>query len=242
MDHSLFARSRTVRERVSVLYGRAPVILVAPHGFDDSYTDIMTEEATITCGGNAIINRGWERSSSVDVLNDKANCNSYEHCQHNVVKDEFFDPLERIQNQLLAKHQTIFVFHIHGCGNNVRAQVSHPLHFVIGAGAGKPNRLTCTSSALSLFAWIWKQTGWEPGKAEIGSKFAGWGKDNLLQMWANCAPMIQAMQLEFVTATRSSKSSAETHGAVLGNMINTFMVSYGKVAPPPNYQPISVNV
>jgi hypothetical protein len=230
-------------ERVSVVHGKNPVILIAPHGFDDTNTDIMTEYAALECGGNAVINRGWERDATVDVLNDKANCNNIKHAKHNVVKDEFYDPIIGMVNRLTTKNPKIYVFHVHGCGNDIRKKTGENLSVVMGCGDGKPQRITCKKSTRELFTWlIEKDMLWLPAIANAGSRFAGWDMNNLLQMWRPFYPRVSALQLEFVTAVRNSKADAEVSGRYLGDQINNLLASDGILAPPPTYSYFKVNI
>lgn len=235
-------------ERVSVIHGKNPVLLVAPHGFDDSYTDVMTEAAAKTCKGNAVINRAWERHPTVDVLKDKANCNNWKHVNHDVVKDEFLDPITAMETRFLRQQgvNKLYVFHIHGCGNDIRKKTGENLSVVIGYGEAEPGkrRLTCDKKTRDLFTWLMEQDKmWLPAQAGPGSKFAGWDTNNLLQMWKSSVPMVAALQLEFVTATRRTQADAETSGNYLGALINTLLAADGtSLAPPATYAYLRINV
>lgn len=231
-------------ERVSVIHGKSPVLLVAPHGYDDTNTDILTEFAAKTCGGSAVINRGWERDDKVDVLNDKANCNKIQHAKHDVVKDEFYDPMIKMQKRIAGKHPKTYIFHIHGCGNDIRKKTGENLSVIIGWGAGDKPRPTCERKIRDLFTWlIEKDRLWLPAQAGPGSKFAAWDRNNLLQEW----PMTiyyktAAMQLEFVTSVRATKADAETSGNYLGDLINNLIKSDGVLEPPKTYTYFRVNL
>ena len=76
-------------ERVSVIEGKSPIIIVAPHGYkgDDENTDLIAEEIANALHCYAVINRGWERSDSVDFMKDKADCNNVYHCKEDVVRE-----------------------------------------------------------------------------------------------------------------------------------------------------------
>lgn len=215
-------------ERVSLVHGKNPVILIAPHGNTDTYTDILTKAAAIECKGNAIVNHAWERSAKVDILKSEANCNNINHATHDVVKDEFLDPIFQKEFQLIKKHGEIFVFHVHGCGNNI-AQLSgiKDLSFVLGYGKGPDgkSRPVCDSYHRDLFSLHAMRCLWVPAHAEAGSRFAGWDSDNLLQVWRPYRQFkqVHAMQLEFLTKTRISKKVAEATGIKLGLVINGFL-------------------
>ena len=63
-------------DRVTVIDGLEPIVVVAPHGFDDPNTDMLAEALATALNAYAVINHGWERDKKVDDANDKANCNS----------------------------------------------------------------------------------------------------------------------------------------------------------------------
>ncbi len=94
-----------MRERVTVIYGKKPFLLVAPHGADgdDINTAIIAEETALALGCNAVINRGFERSDNVDVDDDQANCNRVDHIIQPVVYDEFLKPIIKIKDKLNSK-------------------------------------------------------------------------------------------------------------------------------------------
>ena len=73
-----------MRERVNVIYGKQPILIVAPHGPDDSRTDILASAAAKTCHAFAVINQGFERGEIVDTDNDIADCNRVDHCNSEV--------------------------------------------------------------------------------------------------------------------------------------------------------------
>lgn len=103
-------------ERVSVIRGKAPVIVVAPHGFeqDDQNTALIAESIANEINCYAVINRGWERCLDIDVLNDKADCNNVYHCKEDVVREEFLEPIVRFKSRILYSHDEAFLIFIHG--------------------------------------------------------------------------------------------------------------------------------
>lgn len=233
-------------ERVSIVHGKNPVILVAPHGYDDSFTATMAEAAAKECKGNAVLNWGWERAPKVDVLDDKANCNSLKHAQHDVVKDEFYDPIIKKANALQQKHPKVYVFHVHGCGNDIRKKTGENLSVVIGWGDGKPARPTATARMRDLFTFVVENDKlWTPAQAGKGSMFAGWNKDNLLQMWRQWKQSgnVDALQLEFITSLRKNKSEAQTSGTYLGSLISKFIfLEESKFKTPKSFQFFRINI
>ena len=134
-----------VAERVSVREGVLPLVIVAPHGPDDPFTDTIAETMAEEIDAYAVLNHGWERADAVDPQNDKANCNSIKHCHEDVVKDEFLDLLRfvyRSRKTIFAAKlcpflQAPLMITIHGVGNDIRNQVKVPVDMVLGTGDGQ---------------------------------------------------------------------------------------------------------
>jgi len=228
-------------ERVSVIErGTKPVIFVAPHGYkhDDTNTDIVAESAARAIGAYAVINRGWQRSATVDILRDKANCNNVNHCNEDVVKEEFllpilkftnriyktyfdltFDPNLRLKNQILKKYkgydkERVYIFYIHGIG---RYEYHPDLAFVVGNGEGKPNSYTCPTWMKEAFAYCLEEFG-ETYCAKAGSKYAGWARNNLNQLFRKHIPdsKTKSVQLEIAYRLRAKPYMAEKTGEEIG--------------------------
>jgi hypothetical protein len=90
-------------ERVALVEGDSPVLILAPHGPDDKNTDLIAERVAVESGSFAVINRGWNRFSSVDFMKDLANCNDVRHLHSDVVKEEFLEPILRFKNRIRKK-------------------------------------------------------------------------------------------------------------------------------------------
>ena len=145
-------------ERVSVKEGTLPIILLAPHGCNDANTDIIVDTAADKLDCYAVINNGWERSSTVDASQDKANCNNISHCHEDVVKDEFLDPILRYSNRCSRTvnvgrgslfMRKVIMLSIHGCGDDARVQAGdRNLDFIFGFGLGKKIDLAVVDHAL----------------------------------------------------------------------------------------------
>lgn len=213
-------------ERVSTIRGKSPVLLIAPHGFDDKYTDTLTEAAAKQCGAYAVINRGWERAKAVDDVNSKANCNNLDHVYEDVVMDEFLMPILKYHDEIIASNGFMHYFVVHGCGNDARIGNNPNLSVVIGYGEGPKPSLTCPMDMLYGFDKIIKKDGlWHAQYAASGSKFSGWDWKNLNQLWrkADPDPDVTGFQMEFVTALRKTRADAETSGNYLGSLLTKFL-------------------
>ena len=109
-------------ERVSIINGKIPILIVAPHGYekDDEQTALIAEYIANKIGAYAVINRGWERAEEVDFWKDKADCNNINHCFEDVVKEEIIDPILRYKSRILLGHSEMYVFWIHGMSDDHR--------------------------------------------------------------------------------------------------------------------------
>lgn len=222
-------------ERVSVRDGILPVVVVAPHGFDDPYTDIIAETIANRLDCYAVINCGWEREDKVDVNNDKANCNSIAHCHEDVVKDEFLDPLIRYIHR---SNKTIYaagglggtcpflkktvMLTIHGAGDQARVIAKNPkLDFILGTGLGKPPRPTCESWRKTAFAYYLVNKGVNVWEGKAGGGYAAWGKDNLNQLFVGKYPgLAESIQIEIIRKPwRENEKRAEGTGNVIADTI-----------------------
>lgn len=209
-------------------------MLIAPHGYDDKHTDILTEVAAEEIGAYAVINRGWERADKVDEINSLANCNNIDHLYEDVVSDEFLAPIERYYQEIMAKYGWMFYFSIHGCGNDVRNGHDPSLSVIVGYGDGNKPSLTCNLDMLLAFEAILKKDKlWTAAYAKAGSKFSGWDKKNLNQFWRKHQndPDVMGFQLELVTALRKTEGDAEMSGTYLASVLNDLSTKVWKATP-----------
>lgn len=227
-----------MRERVSVIHGKKPVILVCPHGSDDTNTAIITEVAAEHIDCYAVINRGFERSELVDVNKDKANCNRIDHCKEEVVYDEFFKPILKFKDKIYQKatkgtswwndidpeSHPIYIFHIHGCGNHVHKQAGEPVGVIVGYGLGsKKNSLTCTAWRKDCFIDMYRNSSQNGDAFEGagGGNYAGRDANNMNQYFRkhDHDEFVQSMQLEFPFSERETPSQAAITGLTLATAI-----------------------
>lgn len=201
-------------ERVSIIEGYRPVIVVAPHGYkqDDENTDMMVEYIAEDLDCYAVINRGWERSDSVDFLNDKADCNNVYHCKEDVVREEFLDPIIRFKNRILLNNQIAYIFYIHGMSNKHR-QISKDsrLDIVVGYGAGNPSSLSCDLWQKNYFLHRLNQSGLNSYEGKAGGQMSGWSRQNLNQYFRkwDYDANVSSMQVEIIYDLRKDKDLAE---------------------------------
>jgi len=200
-------------ERVSIIEGKAPILLVAPHGAkcDDVNTDHVAEHAAGVLKCYAVINRGWERCEHVDYFSDKADCNNFSHMEE-VVKDEFLDPILRFRSRILKKHGGMLMFMIHGMSNDIRQKTGEgQLDMIIGYGAGTPASYSCELWRKDLFIFLMQQAGLTVWEGRAGGMMSGWTRNNMNQLFRKhyADPRVQSMQIEIVRDLRNDYSMAE---------------------------------
>lgn len=208
------------QERVSVIDPIDPeqIIILAPHL--EQYTDLIAEEMAKKLGCYAVINRGWERDEKVDFMNDKANCNSIAHLYHDVVREEFLDPIFNFASKIRrAQFVNIYIFIIHG----FVCPIKDGPEIVLGFGSGA-KRLSCNRWRKNAFAYHLQTEGFNVHAGKAGGKFAGSGKDNLNQLFKRENPIensnnglpftwgiddsIHSLQLEIDMCWRESEQDA----------------------------------
>lgn len=202
-------------ERVALIEGDLPVILVAPHGVDDENTAQLAETIAKYIGAFAVINQGWKKSTKVDYWNDLANCNNIEHLHEDVVREEFLDPLlryvHRIKNNI---DERVFVFNLHGCSDNVRAKAEDDeLDIIVGYGSGNPSNYSCKIKIKDAFIYYLENQGYGVYEGKAGGRYAGRSHLNLNQLfkqWYNY-DNVHSMQLEIVNEHRTTLLKETCH-------------------------------
>jgi hypothetical protein len=224
-----------MKERVSLIIGKSPIILIAPHGSDDTNTDIITESAARKLNCYAVINRGFERHETVDVNNDKANCNRIDHCREDVVFDEFLKPIckftQQIENNgilatLAEEPYTVNIFHIHGCGDIVHKIAGEPVEVIAGYGLGlKSDSLSCGVWKKNAFVAIYRKfcLNGDIFEGIGGGKYAGRDKNNMNQYFKNIDPCVESMQLEFPFSSRNTPEKAKATGENLAVVLKNYI-------------------
>lgn len=200
-------------ERVSIISGHLPIIIVAPHGFDgdDEHTSIVAEHAANVIGAYAVINRGWERAENVDCMIDKADCNDVNHCHEDVVKEEFLDPILRYKNKILQHHAIAHIYYIHGMSNKHRKITGDPnLDMVIGYGAGSPDSHSCSIWRKDLLCHLLNEAGVHAWEGKKGGPMSGWARTNMNQLFRKWypEPQVHSMQIEIIHELRQTTDAA----------------------------------
>jgi hypothetical protein len=193
-------------ERIRLVEGEHPVLILAPHGPDDVNTDLIAERVALEFGAFAVINRGWRRSSSVDCARDMANCNDVRHLHSEVVREEFLEPVLRFKNRIRRKYdENVFVLAIHGCSDSVRAEADdQDLDMIIGYGDGTPPSYSCEPRFKDAFAYHLRNEGFGVYEGARGGRYAGRARNNLNQLFVRWYPdeYVNSLQMEIVRDLR----------------------------------------
>lgn len=244
-------REARMRERVNTIIGKKPIILVAPHGADDTNTAIIAETAAKQIDAYAVINQGFDRADYVDAENDIADCNRINHCKDEVVYEEFLKPIIKFKDKILSKslqsnrlNQTwhgkypqadpLTIFYIHGCGDAVHKEASEPVGVIVGYGLGtKKDSITCDLWRKNLFIDLWRKNPQSSsqlyGDAFEGrgnARYAGRNSNNLNQYFRkhDCHILVNSLQLELPYSCRKTTEEAEATGKHLANLLHRYLM------------------
>lgn len=240
-----------MKERVSVIVGKNPLILVAPHGSDDTNTDILVERVAEKTDCCAVINRGFERSDFVDVNKDKADCNRIDHCKEEVVFEEFLKPIIKSKERLLYSkikfhnHKAsafkypqinhVTILYIHGCGNIVHSEAKDKVALIVGYGLGtKKDSISCELWRKTLFVDLYNKsilnkklisTYGRVFEGRGGSRYAGRDSNNMNQYFRkhDIDWATHSLQLEFPYSTRSSQEEIDHTVGFLTHTIKEYL-------------------
>lgn len=229
-------------ERVSIINGKSPILILAPHGYekDDYNTALIAETIANYIDAYAVINRGFERADVVDVIKDKADCNNVQHCHEDVVKEEFLDPIIRYKNKILQTYKNVYMFLIHGMSDKHRTIAKNPnLDIVVGYGAGSPSSYSCELWRKDAFIDSLRNCGIVAYQGQKGGPMSGWSRNNMNQLFRKWYPdnQVQSMQLEIVYDYRKEEDSARLIGEYLAMQMSDLanMKNFTKIINVPNY-------
>ncbi len=207
-----------MEERVTTICGKkhSNILLIAPHGPDDVYTGEITTLMAETLKCHAVINNGFKRSKTVDSINSLANCNSIEHCQEEVVWEEFLKPIINFEKSYTGYNQSnFFIYYIHGM--NVQQSKTE---VILGFGLGVKNSLTMQDwRAYFLYDSLNKDFDTKFGKA--GGNYAARSKDNLTQLYRFFIPKksVESVQVEISMKYRQNPQDVEIFAELLSDSI-----------------------
>lgn len=204
-------------ERVSLISGKTPIVLIAPHGYhgDDKNTAFLVEYIAKKLDCFAVINRGWERSETVDPLLDKADCNNVNHCHQDVVKEEFLDPIFRFVKKALRKNTFVYTFYLHGMSNFHRIKSGiYDLDIVVGFGDDGKRNFSTSLWRKDLLCFLLYQNGFTVAEGSWKSGLSGSAKNNMNQLFVQNYhdSLVHSMQIEIIEQKRRDKEATKKTG------------------------------
>ena len=203
-----------MEQRVSIVEGKKPFILIAPSGPNDVNTDLLTEILANKLNSYAVINWGWERSTKIDYLKGKADCNNTDHYFlpnttniSGLVYEEFLEPIIRFKNRILRSsgqyRQTVYQFIIQGVSGN-----DLPPNIDVVIGDGSPHN-TCEQWLSKIFIYMANVEGLKAHIAKSGSVLAGSYKTHLNRYFSHQQNSVQSMQIEISLRLRKNTTDID---------------------------------
>lgn len=197
-------------QKVSTFNGNdSNIIIVAPHGKDDANTAIVAEEIINELNCYGVINNGWSRK--------KHDCNNIN--LKGAVKSEFLDPFVDFTNTIIKNGRYPNIFIINGVSDDIRL-IAPDLDFIIGYGAGNPNRFSCSIGYKDVFMQLLQDKSYTPYQGKESGNYSGWHQDNLNQLFANNKSVV-SLQIEIVRALRQDEATARLTGIQLSKCIDS---------------------
>lgn len=210
-------------ERVRVIEGSAPILIIAPHGFDgdDENTKIVAAKVAEYCNAYAVVNQGWERAEDVDFLNDKADCNNVLHCMEDVVREEFLDPILRYKSRILKNFQNCNIYMIHGMANRHRLICGDDTMDVVVGFGSKPSTLSCELWRKDAIIETFHKCGINAYEGKKGGQFSGSTRKNMNQLFKkwHFDDRVNSLQIEIIFENRKDKNTAELFAKKVGEVI-----------------------
>lgn len=215
------------RDRVSVIHGKKPIIIVCPHGADDTNTDVIAEACANSLDSYAVINRGFERSQVVDVLKDKADCNRVDHATEEIVYEEYLKPILNFVKMSRQAHpnKNVSIYYIHGFGNHVEKDTGRAIDIILGYGESeRVNSYTCPIWKRNLFIDSYRafRTSGDVYIGKGGGKYAARASNNMTQYFRKQANNhnVDSIQIEIALRLRETTSQAELTGFTLSTVFS----------------------
>lgn len=217
-------------QRVGYIKGISenPAIIIAPHGNDDTNTDLFAETIQNELQISSVINYGWERSKYYDYYKDKANCNSISHVHEDVIKQEFLDPILTSYDYSLDTGYLPALFIIHGVHDSIKNTPNAAnLDLIIGTGYG--SKKSCDDWSKHFFCKMLTSKNFNVFLGKENGQYAGNSNDNLNQIlnhYKNKYAISEqcSFQIEIVKSLRDTKQKTIESAKRLADSINAFML------------------
>ena len=144
-----------MNERVKLIRGNEPTILVCPHINIDLISMAKDLAKTLDC--YAVINQGFAKSDSVNLKNSEADCYKIDQLKNPVVNDEFLKPLLKYKENCIKKHGWCMIYYLFSTNEDVSNLAGESVGLIIGNGRGKKyDSKTCKGWRKHLFVNVWR--------------------------------------------------------------------------------------
>jgi len=205
-----------MRQRVSIVEGRKPILIIAPYGPNHKNTDTLVEMLAKRVDGFAVINWGWCRSPVINYKKDLADCGNINQLHQNILYDEFLDPIIRFKNRISRFHQTVHIFIMTG---HVGDSVPQGIDMIVGYG--KTTSYTCEEWRKNLFMYLAKKESINIFEAKSTSNLSATTRQHINQLFKSWYPdrHVQSMQLDVVHGLRNTKDDVEILVEFLGSVM-----------------------
>jgi len=145
-------------ERISLYRGVEPILVVAPHAPEETYTRDIALSLAKEFSGFALINNGFKMSHRVNSVKDMADCADLSHIMHPDIKDEFCGHITNTVHTLSRRKETINVFYIYGFPDYVEHMAGTKIDVILGCGAGTDiYDWTCSPKAIQCFTGCYRE-------------------------------------------------------------------------------------
>lgn len=213
-------------ERVSLIHGTEPIIIVCPHACEEPYMDTVAREVAKRSNAYAIINNGFKISDTVDTSNDQADCDRVDHLTQDVVREEFLDSLLATKRTLSRKHSRIIVLALYGLDNQIEAKAGYNIDVVLGYGqAVVHNSYTCPLWMIDMFINEWKSHGWTSSSVccgKPGTPMSARSIHHLPQLFQKVYidPCVNVIKILLSERFLQDRGAAAFCGVILANVID----------------------
>jgi DNA repair photolyase len=150
--NSLGIRSSWTEGDISSRKGNCNILVIAPHGhpMDDAGTYKLARKIADELNCYAVVNEKYRKPQNAGLKKPSvrkwaADLNSWPHInKFRKIRKQFFEPIEKYKDEIIAEHDSLVILHIHGIGDDNRERAAQllpefkdnpeDLHLLIGYG------------------------------------------------------------------------------------------------------------
>jgi hypothetical protein len=210
-----------MRQRVSIVEGKRPILLIAPYGANHHNTDLLVDLLARKLNGYAVINWGWKRSTTINYREDLADCGNVNQIHQNILYDEFLDPILRFKKRISRYYNTIHIIIITG---HINGAAPGGVDSVLGYG--KNTSFTCEEWRKNLLIYLAQKEGLNIYEAKSTSKLQATHRTHLNQLFREWYPdkHAQSIQLDFVDDLRREQADIDIVVEFMSNILSKYYI------------------